>query len=188
MFISLVRAAVCAAAAGVLAVGTLTAQVMPTTVIIVRHAEKAAAPAADPPLTAVGEARAQALLESVRDAHVTAIITTQFLRTRATAAPTAAALNITPEIVPTSGATHVQDVVAAVRRHPGETVLVVGHSNTVTEIAAALGAKKPPALCDPEYDNLYIVTVAAGGKAGVVRAKFGVRTPTEADASCAAMR
>lgn len=161
------------------------AQSTVTTVIIVRHAEKAAEPAADPPLTAAGEARAKALLDAVRDAGVTAIITTDLLRTKATAQPAAGAFGITPEIVPARAPNHVQDVAAAVKRHAGETVLVVGHSNTVPAIVAALGAKQPAAICDPEYDNIYIVRVSAE-KAGVVRSRFG--EPSRLDATCASMR
>src|SRR5438105_14696907 len=59
-----------------------------TTVLIVRHAEKAAEPADDPPLTAAGDARARELWVAIKDAGVTAVITTQLLRTRATAQPT----------------------------------------------------------------------------------------------------
>lgn len=156
-----------------------------TTVILVRHAEKAVEPAADPPLTSAGEARAKALLEAVRDAGVTAIITTDLVRTKATAQPTAAALGITPQIVSARAPNHVQDVVAAVKKHMGETVLVVGHSNTVPAIVAALGAKQPAAICDPEYDNIYVVRVSAE-KSGVVRSRFG--EPSRLDATCAAMR
>src|SRR5690242_13430172 len=72
-----------------------------TTVILVRHAEKAAEPANDPPLTSEGEARARDLWLAVKEAGVTAVITTQFARTRATAQPTASALSITPEVVNT---------------------------------------------------------------------------------------
>jgi broad specificity phosphatase PhoE len=189
MSIGVVRAA----AIGALFIGlfgrTLAAQARTTTVIIVRHAEKEALPAADPPLTVAGQARAKALLDAVRDAHVTSVITTQFARTRETAAPAARALGITPEVVPTtSGASHVQDVAAAIRKHAGETVLVVGHSNTVTEIVAALGATKPPAICDSEYDNLYIVTLSPDHNAGVVHGRFGAPTPAEVDAGCVKMR
>ena len=99
------------------AIGSASAQT--TTVIVVRHAEKAATPADDPPLTAVGEARARDLLEAIRDAGVTSIITTQLARTKATAQPSALALGITPEIVATTSATHVKDVAAAVRKHAG---------------------------------------------------------------------
>lgn len=147
------------------------------TVILVRHAEKAAAPAADPPLTAEGETRARDLWEAVKDAGISAVITTQYTRTVATGKPTAAALHVVPEVVNASGAAHAQNVAAAARKHAGHTVLVVGHSNTIPDIIAALGAKRPPAICDSEYDNLYIVTIAADGTAGLIRSKFGVRTP-----------
>lgn len=157
-----------------------------TTVILVRHAEKAAEPADDPPLTAAGEARAQELWTAIKNAGVSAVITTQFARTRRTAQPTASAVHITPEVVTAGAATHAQDVANAVRKHAGQTVLVVGHSNTIPAIIEALGAERPPAICDPEYDNLFVVTIAPDGKVGLVRAKFGARSP--ADASCAAPR
>ena len=150
-----------------------------TTVILVRHAEKAAAPRNDPPLTAAGEARAKALLEAVRDAGVTAIITTQYVRTRATAAPTAAALGITPEIVAATGSSHVDDVAATILGHEGQTVLVVGHSNTVPDIIHALGAPAPQ-ICDAEYDNLFIVVLAPPSPARLIRAKYGARSPAGA--------
>jgi broad specificity phosphatase PhoE len=157
------------------------------TVVVVRHAEKAAAPAADPPLTAAGEQRARDLLAAVRDAGVGAVITTQFARTRQTAQPTASALGLRVEVVPAlAAATHPSEVAAAVRKHAGQTVLVVGHSNTVPAIIEALGAKRPAAICDSEYDNLYVVTIAADGKAGVIHSRFGV--PSPADAGCAAMK
>ena len=161
--------------------GTAQAQTgKATTVIVVRHAEKAAQPANDPPLTAEGEARAIALWQARKDANVTAVITTQLARTRMTAAPTVANRGITPDVVNTGNATHIADVAAAVKRHMGQTVLVVGHSNTVPAIVAALGATEPAAICDPEYDNLYVVTIDPLGKAGVVRGHFGVPTPVAA--------
>ena len=39
-----------------------------TTIILVRHAEKAAIPSDDPPLSPVGEARSLALLDALREA------------------------------------------------------------------------------------------------------------------------
>ena len=172
----------CAAAPHVVAQEATSAT---TTVILVRHAEKAAAPAADPPLTPAGETRARALLDAVRDAGVGAIITTQFERTRATAAPTASALGITPEVVAATGRTHAQDVAAAIRKHAGQTVLVVGHSNTIPEIIGALGTTVPP-ICDAEYDNLYVVVLPPTGAAKLIRTKFGERTPV--GAACATMK
>lgn len=157
-----------------------------TTVLLVRHAEKAATPADDPPLTPAGEARARDLWTVIHDANVNAVITTQFARTRQTAQPSASALGISPTVVPATSPTHVQDVVAEIRRHPGKTVLVVGHSNTVPAIVEALGAKRPGAICDSRYDDLFVVTVAADGKASALHARYG--EPAPRDSTCAAMR
>jgi broad specificity phosphatase PhoE len=157
-----------------------------TTVIVVRHAEKEARPAADPPLTAAGKARAEALWTALQDAGVRAVITTQYARTVQTAAPTAAHLGITPEVVSASGADHPARVAAVVRKHAGETVLVVGHSNTVPAIIAALGAKEPAAICDEAYDNFYVVTIDAAGKASLIHSRYGVATPV--GPSCGTMK
>jgi bisphosphoglycerate-dependent phosphoglycerate mutase len=57
--------------------------------------------------------------------------------------------------------------------YAGRTVLVVGHSNTVPAIVAALGGAPSPDLCDEQYDALFTVVVAPDGKARVVKARFG---------------
>jgi broad specificity phosphatase PhoE len=157
-----------------------------TTVILVRHAEKAAEPANDPPLTEAGRARAAALWNAVKDAHVSAAIVTQFARTAQTAEPTVATSHATVSVVTTTGADHAARVAAAVRAHPGETVLVVGHSNTVPDIIAALGLPKPAAICDSEYDNLYVVTMQSDGKTSMVHSRYGA--PSPADSACNAMK
>jgi len=147
-----------------------------TTIIVVRHAEKAAEPVADPPLTPAGITRAEALVEFVRDAGVKAIVSTQLQRTRQTVAPAAAKLGLTTEIIDariTPRAT--ADSILA--RHRGNTVLVVGHSNTIPAIIAALGAPQPAAICDAGYDNAFVVTVPASGAPSVTRLHFGVATP-----------
>ena len=163
------------------------AQSATTTIILVRHAEKAAEPAADPPLTPAGVARADALLEFVKDAGVTAIMSTQFLRTRQTAAPTATRLGMTPEIIDARAPQHPKLVADSVfAKHRGATVLIVGHSNTVPAIVAALGAPLPASICDAEYDNAYIVTVPTSGAASVMRVHFGAVSPV--DASCRSMK
>lgn len=173
---------VCANAFGV------AAQQLPTTVILVRHAEKADAPASDPGLTKAGEARARALMGIARDAGVTAVITTQFARTRETARPAAEALGITPEVARASGsaAQHAQDVARMVQAHAGGVVLVVGHSNTIPAIVTALGAPQPPPICDSEYDDLYIVTLSPNAPVHVIRARYGAPSPVAA--GCGVMK
>jgi broad specificity phosphatase PhoE len=156
-----------------------------TTVIVVRHAEKADN-SGDPELSAAGAARAQALVNVVRDAKVSRIITTQFRRTRATAEPTATALGVTPTVIPAT-ATHVSEIADTVRAHRGATFLIVGHSNTVPAIVAALGAPSPAPICDSEYDNLFVVTLNADGKPPVVvQTHYGAAS--ERGGGCPAMR
>ena len=143
-----------------------------TTIILVRHAEKAAEPAADPPLTAQGVARAEALVRLVKDAGISAVVSTQYARTRATGAPVSAVLAITPEVLDARLApVATRDSILA--RHRGQTVLLVGHSNTVPALVEAFGAPRPADICDSGYDNAYVVTVPPSGAASVVRLHFG---------------
>lgn len=157
-----------------------------TVILLVRHAEKAAQPPQDPPLSEAGLARAQALLAVARDAGVTAIITTQYERTRKTAEATASALHITPEVVEAGPpARHAKAVADQILKHAGGTVLVVGHSNTVPAIVGALGAPRPRDLCDSEYDQLFVVVIGDAGPPRVIRSRYGAASAD--DPACAAM-
>jgi broad specificity phosphatase PhoE len=160
------------------------AQENPTIVVLVRHAEKAAQPADDPGLTPEGAARAEALIGTV--GSVDAIFTTQFARTRATAEPLARARGVSVSVVAypvnpmagSGGATgYAKALAERIRRdHRGQTVVVVGHSNTVPAIVEALGATPAGEIPDSEYDNLFIVVLPAEGTARLVRAKYGERS------------
>ena len=166
-----------------------TAAVAPSTVVyLVRHAEKVDA-SRDPLLSAAGEARAAALAEALRDAGVQAVVTTQYQRTRLTAAPLTRSRGLTPEVVEAgTGATHAAEVARVVReRHASETVLVVGHSNSVPAIIAALGGPKLPELCDAEYSRLFVLVIDGSGPARLTRASYGAPDAPDA-AGCAAMR
>lgn len=165
----------------------LAAQQAPTVVIIVRHADKATTPANDPPLTAVGTERAAALATALRQANVSVVMHTPTVRTRETARPTAEMVGVTPEIIPTGPA---PVVAAAVRemvaRHPGKTILVVGHSNTVMPWIEALGGPKRENLCDHEYDGLYTLVIG-GGQTRLVESHYGPPNPAPS-APCATMQ
>ena len=158
------------------------AQSSATVVILVRHAEKAAAPAADPPLTEAGVARARALATALADANVQAVITTELIRTRETARPLADALGLPLETVHTgTGGVHARAVADAVRAHAGQTVLVVGHSNTIPSIIAALGGPRFSDICDTQYSNLFVLIVRPGDKkADLVVSSYGAPSPDPA--------
>jgi len=148
-------------------------------VLLVRHAERAAEPANDPPLTSAGVARAQALAAALRNAGVTAVITSQLRRTRETAQPLATALGLMPQVVPISRTTvpaHVEAVTAAIRRDEGRVILVVGHNNSVPAIIAALGGPRLPDICESTYGDLFVLQLVAG-EARLVRAHYGAAEP-----------
>lgn len=157
-----------------------------TVVILVRHAEKAADPANDPPLTAVGQERARALAALLGDANVGAVLHTPTTRTRDTALPVAQRFGLTPEVVRLGpAAAHAQAVAEAVQKHPGKTVVVVGHSNTIMAYIAALGGPRRPDLCDHQYDGIYTLVIAHG-EVRLVEARYGPANPAQTQ-PCAAM-
>lgn len=150
-----------------------------TVVVLVRHAEKAAVEGNDPPLSEAGQARAAALAEAVGGMHFDAVIATERQRTQLTARPLAQMHGLTPEIVGL-GAAHVDSVAAAVRRHAGHTVLVVGHSNTVPRIVHALGGPRLRDLCEPEYAHLYALVMKDGAAPRLEQRTYGAPDPAGA--------
>ncbi len=149
-----------------------------TTIILVRHAEtRDELGNRDPELSAAGQDRARELVRVLGDAKITAVYSTPLHRTLSTARPTADRLGLEIKtLAPTR--TLVEDMAEVLREdHAGETVLVVNHSNTVPAIINALGAGPYEQLGENEYDDLFVVTLAADGTASSVRLKYGQETP-----------
>ncbi len=147
-----------------------------TVVVLVRHAEKAPVEGNDPPLSEAGEARARALAQTLAGMRFDAVIATERQRTQATARPLAQAAGLTPEIIALTGP-HVDNVAAAVRRHAGHTVLVVGHSNTVPRIVHALGGPQLRDLCEPEFSHLYVMVLKDGAAPRLEQRTYGAADP-----------
>ena len=147
-----------------------------TLVIVVRHAEKSTDDPEDPSLSEIGKQRAQALAAVLADSSVDAIYTTQLRRTRETAAPLAESLNLEVQVRPIDGgnsATYADDLAAHIRAtHEGQTVLVVGHSNTVPAIVKALSGVEVPAIDETEFTRLYVVARDRAGAARVVASRY----------------
>lgn len=165
-----VRVACLLFAALTLAARTAAAQ-SDRVVILVRHAEQTDESQRDPPLSARGSERAQALAQVLAGTEVRSVIVTNLQRTRLTAAPVAELRGITPVVVNVVGglAQHVSAVAHAVRAQPaGGTILVVGHSNTIPAIVHALGGPALPDLCRGEFSHLYVVQLAADGTGRLV--------------------
>jgi broad specificity phosphatase PhoE len=87
---------------------------------------------------------------------ISAIYTSEAVRTQQTAAPTASLLGITPTAVASAD---VAGLVGAIRGgHSGQTVLVVGHSNTAPQIIAEFGGPAVT-IAENEYDNFFVLTL-----------------------------
>lgn len=147
-----------------------------TTVIFVRHAERAATPADDPGLSEAGKQRAAELARQLSEADVVAgidaVYSTSYRRTEETAQPVATALGLPINSYDASNTETVMDQI--VRQHKGKIVLVVGHSNTVPELIGNMGAsKKVPEIQEDEYDNIYVVTIPWFGKTKTIRLRYG---------------
>ncbi len=146
-----------------------------TTVYLVRHAEKA--PGDDPPLTAEGAARADALADVLADADVRAVYSSQFRRAVDTVAPLAERLGIEVTVLPISGPDRGPTLRAQARQvadeNRGAAAVVAGHSNTVPTMIAELTGEPMADLDESEYGDLFVVTVGADGTARLERRRFG---------------
>jgi broad specificity phosphatase PhoE len=124
-----------------------------STVFLVRHAEKAAGGGTDPNLSDAGRKRAARLAQVLKDAGISRIFVTQFKRTKQTAAPLATRLHLTPISVPAENSAQLN---TQLRASSGN-VLVVGHSNTISAMIAALGITTSIQIGENDYDNLFVL-------------------------------
>ncbi len=147
-----------------------------TTVIFVRHAEKAAEPADDPGLSPAGERRVAELTRQLKDADVIAgidaVYSTPYRRTEETARPIAEALGLPVHSYDAADTEAIMEHI--VREHKGKIILVVGHSNTLPALMGNMGAsKRVPPIAENEYDNIYIVSIPWFGKTKTIRLRYG---------------
>ncbi len=140
-----------------------------STIFLVRHAEKTTKKE-DPSLTAEGQQRAEQLADLLTDAEITRIYSSDYVRTRDTAAPLAKQLGLEVEIYDAGNL----KAIASKLKTEGERALVVGHSNTTPGLVELLGGQGgEPIVEATEYDRLYIVSVAAEGGATTLLLRFG---------------
>ena len=157
-------------------------QFSPITIFIVRHAEKAETPPQDPPLSEKGSRRAAELARVLSASHIKAVYTSQFQRTRLTgetvakqsgASTEAFVLKSDPANPRRISDQSTQESATKLLAHVGESVLVVGHTNSIPDLIKALGGGSVAAIDEKTYDDLFIVTVFAKGQAQVAHLKYG---------------
>jgi phosphohistidine phosphatase SixA len=128
------------------------------TYYIVRHAEKAAPGpnmTSDVPLSSEGEQRALELKDVLKNKRIVYIFSTNTIRTRSTAQPTADYFGLKTEIYGPKP----DSVFIALLKARTKNTLIVGHSNTVDDVVNMLCKRKEVNgdLPETEYDNLFTV-------------------------------
>jgi len=117
-----------------------------------RHAEKAVDPGnRDPALTDEGQARAAYLSGYLKGEGVTRIFSSDYIRTRDTVAPLAAAAGLEIEIYDPRDLPGFAEQLKSL----DGVIVVSGHSNTTPELTALLSGFDTTPMDETEYDRLY---------------------------------
>ena len=126
------------------------------TIYVSRHMRKGAGD--DPNLSAEGAAEAVQLAELLKGRGIAAIFVTSTKRSRETAQPLATATGAPIETYdPRDNATLAKRAAAI----PGS-ILIVGHSNTVPAIVAAVGGTPPGPMTEEDFGRIFAVERATG--------------------------
>ena len=145
-----------------------------STIYLVRHAEKSMDNShnKDPFLSKSGLKRAKLLANKLKRIHISAIYCTDFQRTKQTAIPTAEKQHVTIKLYDPRQLKLFAD--SLLQNNKGESVLVVGHSNTVLETIEALGGQRPiSTICEHDFDFFFVVNIKADGKTEVKFSRYG---------------
>jgi broad specificity phosphatase PhoE len=146
-----------------------SSELEPLVVFLVRHGEKADL-GDDPELSAAGHERVAVLASALGSAEIEFVHSSDFIRTRATAAPIATEHGLKVQLYD-----H-RDLPALVEklREAGSRHLVVGHSTTTTQMVELLGGEPGSPINDEgEFDRLYIVTINGDGTTSSVLLRYG---------------
>jgi broad specificity phosphatase PhoE len=127
------------------------------TIFLVRHADKVS-DETDAPLSEAGRRRAECLANTLADAQIQQIFTSDLQRTQQTAAPLAEKLHLKPVAIPLN---RPDQLIEAIRSGKVANVLVVWHDATLPGILRALGAPVIPPIAHTEYDRFFILTLAS---------------------------
>ncbi len=139
-----------------------------TTIIILRHAEKADEPdTPDPALSEEGIARAQKIAALFQDDSIHAVYATPYQRTKQTVEPIAKSKNLQVNIYAPADEKAFADILA---RHAGEKIIICGHSNTVPLLLNYFtGSRRHSALKEDEYDKIFIISKSNSGKSATLK-------------------
>ena len=125
---------------------------------VVRHSEKVDN-SSNPPLSVLGQERAEDLKSELANKGVAEIYSTNYLRTKNTAKPLANSRGLMTKIYVASPADSMRVFIEKLKQMKGKNVLIVGHSNTTKYVVNGLFERDTlrADIPDNDFDNLYIV-------------------------------
>jgi phosphohistidine phosphatase SixA len=130
------------------------------TVILLRHAEKDVSEGVDtanPELSAAGKLRAQKLVEVINKYQPDVIYSSNYIRTRATAAPLAKKRRAMVLMYEPRNLNQMFDLIMSGKF---KRIVVVGHNNTTPALANMLIKQdKYKPLAESEYDKIWVVKI-----------------------------
>jgi 2,3-bisphosphoglycerate-dependent phosphoglycerate mutase len=130
-------------------------QVKTTTIYLIRHAEKVDN-SKNPDLSEDGIKRANHWNEVFSAINFDAVYSTNFNRTQHTAAPIAKKNSVEIKIYDPK----TMNLENIKKEHVGQTILIVGHSNSTADLVINLiNQNIYPAIDETTFGNLYIVTI-----------------------------
>ncbi|MCW4470770.1 histidine phosphatase family protein [Flavobacterium sp. MFBS3-15] len=133
-----------------------SAQERSTTIYLIRHAEKADM-SANTHLSEAGKKRAQKWAQYFAGKGISAVYATPYNRTRETAQP----LADVQKLQVTEYGPREMDLITLAKQHHNQSVVVVGHSNTIPGyVNKALGENKHADIAEEEFGKVYIVQIA----------------------------
>ena len=122
-------------------------------IYMVRHAEKDVVPKSNPPLTTDGVIRSVDLASWFKDIEIDTVFSTDYLRMRETAKPVAEDKNLEVSIYK---AKDFDGFAKQLKEMEVDTILVLGHSNTILEQIEALGLERPQEeIKENEFDKIF---------------------------------
>ncbi len=148
-----------------------------TTVIILRHAEKAG-DSGNVHLSYAGKERARALAKVCGSSGLVALygVTNEGhdLRVRETLQPIADFLKLEPKIMMIPNPFHFRVLRHDIRtNYSGKAILVVSHSDKIEKIIRTLGGDETRCSIGEDFDNLCVVTMCAPSSVNVLKLKYG---------------
>lgn len=138
-----------------------------STYYLIRHAEKDRSDSTnkDPDLNTKGLQRAENWASHLKDVKFDAVYATDYSRTKETGLPTAKTNNLDIQIYDPSD----MKIEEFIKKTKGQTVLIVGHSNTTPKfVNALLGEEQYEDMADNNNANLYMVILTKNGKTSQV--------------------